>query len=661
MRMVKPTQADARARRTRGALLFGGLLAALLWGLTGREPAVATGAQRPAADGPTLSGQGSHDGGMVRQEFVLMGSLFTVVVEAEQTAGRAAIDKVQRRLRELEERVSSWRPRSEVAALNASAGGAAVEVSPDTLALLELAKATHAETRGAFDATIGPLWDLWPFRDPTAPLPSKPMIGRALALVDASSIELDADAGKARLPKRGMAVNLGGIGKGFAAKLAIEVLAQEGLESAAVSAGGDLFVGAPKSTGPWRVEIENPRWPGRAIEHFTASHLALATSGDTHRRIVRDGKVYGHVLDPRTGQPVAGLQSASVLTADPVRADAFATALLVMGLDRGLSWIEQLPGVEAVVVDAGGRVHRSTGFGRLAGGDADLAPVDTAQPPAQPPALVRAGRLTRRDPLRPVRDAAYDPSPRSTPPLPKTRATRPRARTGAMVQVPGGVFTSATTGRTHRTSAFHINRMEVSNASYRRFLDGSRDDPHDSCHPLEPAGKDHTPRYWGRTWRPTLLRQTTEGSLAPFDLDTFRVPDHPVVGVDWWDAYAYARWAGKRLPSAGEFEKAACGDDGRAFPWGKRFVPGLANIGGEMNGERDGHTYAAPVSAFRAGASPHGALNMAGNVAEWTAEGRVMGGGSSSVPSQVRCGSGRMRDPAYRSFVIGIRTASGAP
>jgi len=132
-----------------------------------------------------------------------------------------------------------------------------------------------------------------------------------------------------------------------------------------------------------------------------------------------------------------------------------------------------------------------------------------------------------------------------------------------------------------------------------------------------------------------------------------------VVGVDWWDAYAFTSWAGKRLPTRGEWEAAAGAGAGRTWPWGDRWEWALANTGGEKWGEHDGHTYAAPVDSFPAGASPAGALHMAGNVAEWTREGWVMGGSSNSNPSGVRVDAGRLREPGYRSFDIGLRAASG--
>ena len=132
------------------------------------------------------------------------------------------------------------------------------------------------------------------------------------------------------------------------------------------------------------------------------------------------------------------------------------------------------------------------------------------------------------------------------------------------------------------------------------------------------------------------------------------------MGVDYWDAFAYARWAGQQLPTRLQWQRAACGGRSQRWPWGDRFAVGRANLGGEMNGEHDGHTYAAPVVSFKAGAAPCGALHMAGNVEEWTEEGFVAGGSSSSTPSAAECQSGRLREPDYRAFNLGFRTAKAA-
>ncbi len=632
-----------------------GVASALAWRFASVPPSAARvrrDASAPATRRSTLVMPPSRqtiEGGLVRREVVLMGSSFVFVVDAPPEKATPAIDATIERLRRLEFQISSWRPGSDITKLNGRAGRTPVSVAPDTFELLRLAKQLHRETDGALDVTIGPVWDLWPFRDPQRALPSRREIDEARNYVDASKIELDESRHTAFLPLPGMRVNLGAIGKGYAAKLAAEELRQHGILRAAISAGGDLFLLGRKTTGPWIVEIEHPRGGMRPLARFMASDIAVATSGNSKRFVVRDGRRFGHILDPRTGYPVAECESVTIITRDPAVADAYATAVFVMGPVEGLAWIEKQPGVEGLIVDAGGNVIRSRGWSRVTGS----APLPAEHQDRRHSAT--AANATARQPRR---------TTRTTPPMPAPRpfgnsagATSPEETTADMVEVPAGECLLGEQRSTETLPAFRIDRAEVTNRQYRKFLEACRQNPHQFCHPEEPPDKDHTPRYW-REFRPPLFRQSVAAKLAPFDEQTFRQDDHPVVGIDWWDAYAYAHWAGKRLPTRHEWERAARGTDGRLWPWGNDWERKLANGGGEKWGERDGVLYTAPADSFPQGASPTGCLNMAGNVAEWTEEGMVMGGSFRSNPSQMTCFAGRWRQPEFRSFCVGFRCAA---
>jgi formylglycine-generating enzyme required for sulfatase activity len=238
-----------------------------------------------------------------------------------------------------------------------------------------------------------------------------------------------------------------------------------------------------------------------------------------------------------------------------------------------------------------------------------------------------------------------------------------------------------------RLKAFAIDRHEVTNAQYRRFLADVRTHGDTAwAHPAQPKGKDHTPRYW-KDYNP-LLRDARYAELVHFNPMTFTRDDAPVVGVDWFDAWAYAKWAGKRLPTEAEWELAARGTDGRRWPWGDDWAWGRCNIVGEKTGsdirlpgrEKDGWIYPAPVGSFPEGRSPYGCDDMAGNAAEWVADwyagdayqrgGRdnpagpaagtervVRGGSSQNYPSYTRCAVRAQRDPEFRTFTLGFRCA----
>ena len=241
--------------------------------------------------------------------------------------------------------------------------------------------------------------------------------------------------------------------------------------------------------------------------------------------------------------------------------------------------------------------------------------------------------------------------------------------------------------RTVRLRAYALDRDEVTNAQYRKFLAAVA--AHGDAawaHPAQPPGKDHTPRYW-RDFNP-LLHDAGYARLAQYNAATFTGDTTPVVGVDWFDAYAYAKWAGKRLPTEAEWECAARGPDGRRWPWGNDWQWGLCNIVGEKFGadvraqgrEKDGYIYPAPVGTYPAGRSPYGCADMAGNAAEWVAdwyaadayltgsannppgpetgtERVVRGGSSQNYASYVRCAVRFHHEPDFKTFILGFRCA----
>ncbi|NCB39190.1 MAG: hypothetical protein EOM80_10495 [Erysipelotrichia bacterium] len=235
-----------------------------------------------------------------------------------------------------------------------------------------------------------------------------------------------------------------------------------------------------------------------------------------------------------------------------------------------------------------------------------------------------------------------------------------------MVEVKAGIFALGSERGNHderpvrkvESRSFWIDRHEVTCAQYQRFLEDVRKHGHKWCHPSEPPHKDHTP-YHTYAW---ALKFSWVGGQPPRGMGDF-----PVVLVDWYDAYAYANWAGKRLPTESEWEIAARGGDGREYPWGNTFSLDKCNIGDQP----------IAVGTFPDGASPWNALDMAGNVAEWTAStyeprpadsqlfsGRfglpVIRGGSWDDNSRTCRSSARdvRRSPAYRSTTVGFRCVS---
>lgn len=299
----------------------------------------------------------------VRRDAVLMGCEFVFVVDAPQAEALAAIEAASNRIKDLEQTISSWRPASDIARLNESAGIREVVVSADTMTLLKQSKAVTQETGGAFDITIGPVWNLWPFaRKDRTGIPSDEEIRQQLALVGSDNLVLDDTKHTAFLTKKGMYVNLGAIGKGYAADLGIQIMKERGIKRAAISASGDIYLLGTKQSGPWVVDIEHPRWEGRTLEKFVAGDVAIATSGDAKQYVMHEGKRYGHILNPATGLPVDHAQSVTIVATNATLADAYATAVYVMGPQKGIEWVNARNDIQALVVDAAGIKHKSRGW-----------------------------------------------------------------------------------------------------------------------------------------------------------------------------------------------------------------------------------------------------------------------------------------------------------
>jgi FAD:protein FMN transferase len=167
---------------------------------------------------------------------------------------------------------------------------------------------------------------------------------------------VDRTAGTIELPATGMALDLGGIAKGYALERAAAVLKRFGIRNALVNAGGDVLVLGEKQSGvPWRVGIQDPRAPKDVLGMVHTQNRFVLTSGDYERRLEVGGKIYHHILDPRTGFPAEGLQSVTVVADDARRADGLSTGVFVLGLEKGTALINGLRGTAALLVDAHGQ------------------------------------------------------------------------------------------------------------------------------------------------------------------------------------------------------------------------------------------------------------------------------------------------------------------
>lgn len=325
----------------------------------------------PAAPVPT-----SH----TRSLGVMGTDLEIEVLSADDAAAEAAIDAAVAELQRIEDLMTSWRD-SPLTRLNAAAGTGWVDVPPELCELIARSLAVSELTGGAFDPTFASVGKLWDFKADPPVLPSKEAIAEALTHVGYEKVEVDLEGSRVALPA-GTRIGLGGIAKGYGVDRAMKILMDRGVHNGIVNAGGDLKALGTKFGHPWRIAIKHPRHKDTPIAVVPLANTCLVTSGDYERFFEYEGVRYHHILDPRTGYPATGCMSASILAPDAAFADALATAMVVLGPEKGLAIVETLPRVEALLVDMDGKVHRSSG---LLGKSVPATPPAAKAPPAEVP------------------------------------------------------------------------------------------------------------------------------------------------------------------------------------------------------------------------------------------------------------------------------------
>lgn len=331
--------------------------------------------------------------GTIYAEAYQMGTRFSINVwvgDRSPAAAGVAIEAALAEIERIEQIMSEWRPSSELSQFNDAAGGDLRPLSPELFEVLQRSKIVSEATGGAFDPTFHGVGQLWKF-EPGAVPPTKEAIAAKLPLVDWRAIELDPNTQRGRLARPGMKVGLGAIAKGYGVDRASQVLKQHGFVDHIVEGGGDTYVSGTKAGALWKVGIQRPDGPG-SIAAIPASNRAIVTSGGYQRFLEVDGKRYAHIIDPRTGWPLdeaVSAQSITVLADDATDADAYATAVAVMGPEQGMAFVEAHPQLEAVLLTRTGEVLVSRDLAPTLVWPSDKPPAPPGTPapppPAQPP------------------------------------------------------------------------------------------------------------------------------------------------------------------------------------------------------------------------------------------------------------------------------------
>ena len=281
--------------------------------------------------------------------FTALGTVNSIRIFASRDKPSAdeALRLAQRRVLMLHDRFTVFRPDSEIALLNASAGGGRVSLSEDTMFLLAESKRYSRLSNGAFSITTRPLSALWQIHARCGTVPGRAEVEQALALVSDDDILLDGDSRTASLRLSGQSVDLGGIAKGYAADEVRRILLGNGVTSALINLGGTVVsIGDPRQVG-----IQHPdRATGIAMGRISLQNGCAVTSGDYERFYEVDGVRYHHIVDPRTGYPArSNLRSVTLIGDSAMNLDALSTAVFVLGAAEGLRLIREA-GVEAVFV-----------------------------------------------------------------------------------------------------------------------------------------------------------------------------------------------------------------------------------------------------------------------------------------------------------------------
>jgi thiamine biosynthesis lipoprotein len=296
-----------------------------------------------------------------------MATRFEVVLHGgKEAALRAAGEEALTEIEKLEDRLSLFRPHSEIADINRRAAREPVRVTPEVFGLLERARRLHAETEGAFDITIAPLMRAWGFQQGGGKPPSPEAFQAARTVTGMHLVHLDPAEFSVRFEKPGVMLDLGAIGKGYAVEKAAEILQEAGVESALLHGGTSTIfaLGHPPDQEAWEIAIETPpalRETHAPLGRIPLRDAALSVSAIWGKFFEWEGKMVGHVIDPRTGQPAANAVLAAVKCASATDTDALSTALLVRG-PEGLKPIAGLrPGAQVWVAEwNGGEIQFST-------------------------------------------------------------------------------------------------------------------------------------------------------------------------------------------------------------------------------------------------------------------------------------------------------------
>ena len=320
-------------------------------------------ARRDVVAKPSALPRAVTGGSWLSRDEAIMGTAVRVDLwAAHRREGDAAIDAVMTEMHRIDHCYSPHKPQSELSRINRDAHRGPVPVSDETFMLLERAIALSQASAGAFDITYASVGQLYDYRRGIHP--DEATLERARACIGWQHLELDARERSVRFAREGVRIDLGGFAKGHAVNLAVDRLRELGVRHAMVAAGGDSRVLGDRRGRPWTIAVRHPRRPGEVIAVLPLEDVAISTSGDYERYFDKGGRRFHHLIDPSTGRSPDRVHSVTVLATDGLTSEGLSKSVFVLGARAGLDLIERTPGTDAVVVDAEGVLHFSSGLQR---------------------------------------------------------------------------------------------------------------------------------------------------------------------------------------------------------------------------------------------------------------------------------------------------------
>jgi thiamine biosynthesis lipoprotein len=291
----------------------------------------------------------------------LMGNMFNISVVAEDAAFAAhCMDEAVKEIERIEALLTTFKEDSQANMINRDAGRKPVQVDREVFDLIERSIRVSDVTQGAFDITYGSIdKKLWNFDVNMTALPDADTARRMVRLINYKNIILSDRDGSVMLKHPGMRIGFGGIGKGYAADRAKKILLDLGISSGIVNASGDLTGwGSHPNGGPWTVGIADPN-ANAPFSYLPLSNMSVATSGNYEKYVIIKERRYSHTINPKTGLPVSGIKSVSIISPFAELSDAMATPVTVMGIKAGLGMINQMSQIACIIIDDDNRVYTS--------------------------------------------------------------------------------------------------------------------------------------------------------------------------------------------------------------------------------------------------------------------------------------------------------------